>query len=91
MIIDCKSEEFRNRPVRARVFLNGEEIQAVWYVDTEKGLLKTYAVVEDAGIMGTHHLSPALKERGIREGWEMPIDGVVSKTLHGGIELRPFE
>ncbi len=90
MIINCRSEEFQNNPVRYRVLLDGREVHEVWFVDTDAGILKTYAVVEDAEAMFVGSLPSYLRARGVKEGWDMPPGGIVSKTLYGHIELTPF-
>jgi hypothetical protein len=93
MIIDCRSEEFRNNPerLRRRVYVDGVEILAVWYVDTDAGFVRTYGVLENTDPISSRNLSKALIERGEREGWDIPADGgPVSKTVYGRVELRPF-
>lgn len=91
MIIDCRSEEYRNNPYRARVLVDGVEIDKVFYVDTDHGFVKTYAVAEDAKAIATAGMGTELFERGQREGWDMPIDGAVSKVVRGKVELIPIE
>lgn len=91
MIIDCRSQEFQsNSRLRRRVFIDGTEIHGVFYVDDELGIVRTYHVVEDADVMACAALSRELEARGVREGWDMPLGGVVSKTLYGKVELRPW-
>lgn len=88
MIINCKSEEFRDRPFRARVFVDGKEVQQVWYCDTELGIVKTYDLEDGGRILAGFGLSPELRERGEKEGWDMPLDGAVSRTVRGLVEIR---
>ncbi len=92
MVIDCRSEEFKSNPQRLKVFLDGVEIKQVFYVDTDKGILKTYDVLGDGAPHSSQDLLTSELDRGLREGWEMPPDGVVSKTLRGRtIELLAYE
>lgn len=92
MIIDCRSAEYQANceANRRRVFVDGVEISHVWYLDTEVGFVRTYRVAEDIGPICGFNLSPELRERGEREGWDMPFEGVVSKTIRGVVELKPF-
>lgn len=72
------------------MFVDGVEISHVWYLDTEAGFVRTYRVAEGIGPIASASLSPELRERGTSEGWDMPLEGVVSKTICGVVELRPF-
>ncbi len=61
-----------------RVYLDDTEIAGVWYIDTEKAIVKTYDVLDASARVPINLVSvvPGKPE------WE-DIDGLWSKTLHG--------
>lgn len=76
----------------ARCLVDGKEINCVWYADTEAGIVKTYDVLGDGKAHATRELigfgtlsvdSMVVNHRLV----EAPIDGVVSVTLSGKVEL----
>lgn len=62
MIVDVRTwtpadrEHYRG----ARVLLDGREIPEVWYVDTDAGIVKTYAVLFDAPVALVERIRAAL-------------------------------
>lgn len=69
--------------------LDGKEIKQVWYADTEAGIVKTYDVLGDGvphavrrGYVAAHEVSD-FPGREI----DAPLDGVLSETLHGKVEI----
>jgi hypothetical protein len=95
VIIDCRNPT-PSTAERQRVFVDGAEIRLVWYLDTELGLVRTYDVLGDGKPHSTlAPLSPdATRKRDIEsgvEGWDMPLDGLMSKAIYGAVELRPLE
>jgi len=89
MIIDCRSKDFIPGRDSCRVFVDGKEIQKAFYVDTDAGFVRTYAITEEAALICSHDITPELREIGMREGWDMPIGGPISKTVRGVVELVP--
>ncbi len=71
---------------RYRVFLNGREIQSVWYTDRRRGVLKTYDVYNDGSCA-----VPTVDAKFIDPSWDAPIGGVLSKTMRGRITLSKIE
>ena len=67
-------------------FLDYREIHCVWYADTEAGIVKTFDVLGDGKPHSTRELlkSDVLNDARV----EAPLDGAVSMTLHGKVELR---
>ena len=85
---------------RCRVFVDGVEINCVWYVDTNFGYVRTYDVLGG----GREHTVQELRESVKMESdWDemesrsttMSRPGsatkVASKTIMGAIELKPYE
>jgi hypothetical protein len=90
MIIDCNTWSNlpdRGESQRRRVFVDGVEVHGVWYVDTEAGIAKTYHVV-----LGGTVTSSRFKRLMVPDDWEIeaPLDGVVSRTIRGQVELKPL-
>lgn len=94
MIIDCRTKEGCELAVRNRwrCFLNGKEIRLVWYVDTEGGFIRTLDVLGDGephpvrrGFGTVCYQTSDFRGRDV----QAPLDGVLSETLYGHIELRP--
>ena len=87
MIINCRewgTDHDYSKAGRRRVFVDGVEIQQVWYVDTGCGEVRTFDVAGDV----RPHLAwekiavhPDSYDRG---------DGVLSRTIRGVVELRPL-
>jgi hypothetical protein len=51
VIIDCRTWAKlpdHGESQRSRVFLNGREIEGVWYLDTDAGIVKTFSILQDA-------------------------------------------
>jgi hypothetical protein len=97
MVIDCRSNEYKYAAitdpegVRKRVFVDGAEVQGVWYVDTEAGFVKTYHIDSAHPFpMNVNMLTPEQLEDWTKQGYELPADGAVSRTIYGKIELRPY-
>ncbi len=94
MIIDCRlwwADPDRMARERVHVFIDGVEIKQVWYVDTEAGFVKTYDVLEDGAVHSSWDISKLRLDSSFTANWEMPLGGAASKTIHGSIELRPFD
>lgn len=89
MIIDCKSPTWNPATERYHVFVDGIEIQQVWYLDTDLGLVKSYDLGDGIPITAAVQLTPGLRARGEREGWEIPPDGVASRVIRGAVTLTP--
>ncbi len=77
---------------KAKCLVDGVEIKQVWYADTEVGVVKSYDVLGDGKPYATRDpLIQALMLDGkVVEGiepWDLPFDGVASKTVRGKIEF----
>lgn len=97
MILDCRSPDWNFDRDRRRVFVNGEEIRQVWYVDTDAGIVKSYDVLGDGephcvsdGFKGHSTILYAPEDFPGREV-ECPEFGVLSETLRGTVNLLPFD
>lgn len=91
MIIDCR--EWPRLPdggvsQRNRVFVNGEEVRHVWYLDTDKGIVKTYDV-DGTGMIRVGVDNEYLTDESV-EIVNLQ-DRIASRTIHGAIELKPIE
>jgi hypothetical protein len=93
MIIDCRSSDFIPHRDCRRVFVGDREVHQVFYVDTDLGIAKTYDVADgNLGLFTAHDDLPiALLQRGLEEEWNMPEDGIFSKTVRGIITFAPCE
>ena len=91
MILDAR--EIKKLPfeaqleARRRVFLDGVEVNLVWFVDTDEGYVRTLDVFGD----GVRYSASGLREEGkMADDWD-DIEGVASRTLFGRIELKDYE
>lgn len=83
MILDCSAPDWKTC-IRRRIFVDGEEIKSVWYVDTDACVVKTYDVLDRCDVAIT-----VLGYAGVIDAsWDAPPDGVFSKTLHGAITIE---
>lgn len=63
MIIDCRAWQTlpdRGEALRRRVFVDGKEIIGVWYVDTDRSMVKTYQIFQDADARTLRRYTPSL-------------------------------
>lgn len=91
MIIDCRKWSKlpdKGASERKVVFVDGVQVNQVWYVDTYDGYVKTHDVFCDG-------IPRALTDdnRGLLAG-DPPLfedeGGILSKTIYGRVELKPL-
>lgn len=83
MIIDCTKWKRPEDVDDRRVFVDGEQIDHVWYVDTEAGIVKTLNVFGD----GVAKYAPNYSKAELPPGVEDRGDRVLSKTIKGKVWL----
>lgn len=91
MTIDCRQwVNIEREPQRYRVFVNGVEIHQVWYVDTDAGMVRSFDVLGDKHPHASLAIArnPEWARRAEACGWDLPIDGVASKTVWGIVTLK---
>lgn len=92
MIVDCRNYKDAMEAQRHHwhPFVDGREIFAVWYVDTDEGLVKTYAIHQFEGRLD-HEYAPYF-DWGLYSDWELEVeDRLVSRTIRGVVELRSIQ
>lgn len=97
MIIDCGTWKNKTREEieqeRFTVLVDGKEISHVFYLDTDAGFVRTFDVFGDGKVWTTCSVGIQIPvqefaQKSLREAWELPENGVASKTIHGVVELR---
>lgn len=79
MVRDCRRKRYQRRIARFgrfRVFVDGKEVQLVFYIDGRRKFLRTYDVLEDGKAHAT--CEPDIS---IHPDWDAPLDGALSKTV----------
>ena len=79
---------------RGKVFVDGTEINRVFYVDTERGIVKTYDVLHnDAAATPTRKPDGTFWTAADFPGREVeaPEDGVLEETIRGTVRVEKPE
>jgi len=90
-IIDCNDgKNAASKYAGYRCFVDGVEIQKVYYVDTEAGIVKTYDVMGDGR---SRHVSECGKTipsiEVLRSSGVYVVNGRLHKLIRGSVEMRP--
>lgn len=93
MILDYRNYgDLERQYNHGKVLVDGQEIRQVFYVDTERGFVRTYDVLGDAKPHATRErFDPEVIARareGETEPWDQPIDGALSKYVRGVVVLQ---
>ncbi len=71
---------------RSDVFVDGVQIHQVWYTDEKRGFVKTYDVMQ----CGSPVLAAEVGEMDFPGREVENLGGVLSETIRGKVELRPW-
>lgn len=78
-------DDLAREAIGGTCLLDGREIKQVWFADTEAGIVRTYDVLGDGKVHrgGREFLTRDFPGRDVGS----PVDGVLSETLRGKVEL----
>ena len=91
MIIDCREwpdDTERMERERSRVFVDGVEIEGVWYLDTQLGVVKTLLLGPD--LLGVLFIRFCRQDYPADWEFEMREDGAMTRIIRGVVTLEPL-
>lgn len=87
VIWDCASPDF-DRSRTWRIFVDGREINEVFYLDTDAGFVRTYDVLGTGDVIGAPAYDGYGKPIDPDPSWEGGGTGVYWKTIHGVVTME---